>query len=67
VEIGRFSRPVHVTSPANDLRLFVVEQQTGLVKIVDAAGTILPTPFLDLHAGGRPEPRRADRADADRD
>jgi hypothetical protein len=50
VEIGRFSRPVHVTSPAQDPRLFVVEQQTGLVKIIDATGTILPAPFLDLHA-----------------
>ena len=31
VEIGRFNAPVHVASPPNDPRVFVVEQ-AGLVK-----------------------------------
>ena len=39
---------MRVTAPAGDPRLFVVEQQTGLVKVVDAGGAILPQPFLDL-------------------
>ena len=41
VEIGRFNAPVHVASPPNDPRVFVVEQG-GLVKI--AGGGI----FLDV-------------------
>ena len=41
VEVGRFNAPVHVASPPNDPRVFVVEQ-TGTVKIV-GGGT-----FLDL-------------------
>jgi hypothetical protein len=39
VEIGRFSTPVHVASPPNDPRVFVVELD-GLVKIV-GGGTFL--------------------------
>jgi glucose/arabinose dehydrogenase len=50
VEVGRFDRPVRVTSPPGDGRLFVVEQHTGRVEIVDPAGTILPQPFLDVGA-----------------
>ena len=41
VEIGRFAAPVHVASPPNDPRVFVVEQG-GLVKIA-GGGT-----FIDL-------------------
>ncbi len=39
VEIGRFNAPVHVASPPNDPRVFVVEQG-GLVKIA-GGGTFL--------------------------
>ena len=41
VEIGDFTRPVHVASPPNDTRVFVVEQD-GLVRI--AGGGV----FLDV-------------------
>ncbi len=39
------AHPVYVTAPANDPRLFIVEQD-GLVRIL-AGGALLPTPFLD--------------------
>jgi glucose/arabinose dehydrogenase len=45
--IGTFNAPVFMTSPPGDPRLFVVERQ-GRIKIVQN-GTILPTPFLDIH------------------
>lgn len=41
-----FSSPVDVTH-AGDERLFVVEQ-SGRIKIIDEAGTVLPTPFLNI-------------------
>ena len=44
---GTFERPVHVASPPQDPRLFVVEQG-GLVRIVDADGGVRAEPFLDL-------------------
>jgi glucose/arabinose dehydrogenase len=44
--VGTFERPVLVTAPAGDDRLFVVEQ-TGAVRIV-RDGRIVETPFLDL-------------------
>lgn len=40
------SSPVHLTAPAGDARLFVVEQP-GRIRIVQG-GRLLPTPFLDL-------------------
>jgi glucose/arabinose dehydrogenase len=40
------SSPVHLTAPAGDARLFVVEQP-GRIRVV-AGGRLLPTPFLDL-------------------
>lgn len=40
-------RPLFLTTPPGDDRLFIVEQ-TGGIRIVDAAGSLLPTPFLDL-------------------
>jgi glucose/arabinose dehydrogenase len=43
-----FTRPVKVVH-ANDDRLFVVEQ-VGRIKIIDAGGTTLATPFLDIQA-----------------
>jgi glucose/arabinose dehydrogenase len=39
-------RPLFVTSPVGDSRLFIVEQG-GAIKILQN-GTVLPTPFLDL-------------------
>lgn len=39
------SDPVYLTAPANDSRLFVVEQR-GRIRIIKN-GTLLPTPFLD--------------------
>jgi len=40
------SSPVYVTSPADDPRLFVVEQQ-GRIRIVES-GQLVATPFLDI-------------------
>jgi len=45
---GTVSSPMHVTVPGDGSgRLFVVEQ-TGMIRIYDN-GTLLPTPFLDIH------------------
>jgi glucose/arabinose dehydrogenase len=41
------SLPVWAGSPPNDERIFVIEQR-GVVRIIDAGGTLLPTPFLDI-------------------
>ena len=40
-----FSSPVEIVHPANDSRLFVV-QQRGLIRILNTNGTINSTPFL---------------------
>jgi glucose/arabinose dehydrogenase len=40
--------PVHLTAPASDARLFIVEQP-GRIRIVEN-GQLLPTPFLDIAA-----------------
>lgn len=42
-----FSSPLEITHPANDSRLFVV-QQRGLIRILNSNGTINSTPFLNL-------------------
>lgn len=42
----RFRSPVYLTSPANDARLFIVEQ-AGTIRIVKN-GAPLPQPFLDI-------------------
>ena len=42
-----FSSPVEIAHPANDARLFVV-QQGGLIRIVNANGTVNTTPFINL-------------------
>jgi glucose/arabinose dehydrogenase len=42
-----FSSPVEIAHPANDARLFVV-QQSGLIRILNPNGTINTTPFLTL-------------------
>ncbi len=39
-------RPLDLTAPAGDSRLFVAEQ-TGAIRII-SGGSVLPTPFLDL-------------------
>ncbi|NLA38413.1 MAG: PQQ-dependent sugar dehydrogenase, partial [Methanomicrobiales archaeon] len=45
---GNFTAPMMVTSPEDGTgRLFVVDQ-IGVVRIIDANGTALPDPFLDL-------------------
>lgn len=45
-EVGSFDRPLYVTAPAGDSRLFVVEK-TGRVRIF-AGGQVKPNAFLDL-------------------
>lgn len=42
-----FTSPVEITHPADDARLFVV-QQNGIIKIVNPNGTVNSTPFLTL-------------------
>lgn len=42
-----FSSPTDIAHPANDSRLFVVEQG-GLIRILNSDGTINATPFLNL-------------------
>ena len=44
--VGGLTRPVHLTAPVGDTRLFVVEQP-GRIRIVQD-GQLLPTPFLDI-------------------
>ncbi|MCA9278982.1 MAG: PQQ-dependent sugar dehydrogenase [Phycisphaeraceae bacterium] len=48
--VGTFSRPVVATHAPGDMdRLFVVEQHTGRIEILDLnSGTVLPTPFLTI-------------------
>ena len=41
------SRPLHLTSPAGDPRLFVVEQG-GTVRVIAEDGTLRDDPYLDL-------------------
>jgi glucose/arabinose dehydrogenase len=43
-----FDRPLALTSPSGDARLFVVEQG-GLIRIIES-GRVLSAPFLDLRA-----------------
>jgi len=45
-EIGRFDSPVYLAAPANDPRLFIVEQ-AGRIRIVKD-GSALPAPFIDI-------------------
>ncbi len=44
--VGGLDRPVHLTAPPEDPRLFVVEK-TGAIRILED-GALRPTPFLDL-------------------
>jgi len=43
-----FTRPVDIVN-AGDERLFIVEQR-GVIRIIDGAGQVLPSPFLDIDA-----------------
>jgi glucose/arabinose dehydrogenase len=42
-------RSIFATAPPGDPRLFVVERP-GRIRVIDAAGNLLPTPFLDISA-----------------
>lgn len=44
---GRDPRPIFLTAPEGDDRLFIIDQKVG-IRIVDAAGELVTTPFLDL-------------------
>src|SRR3954471_8218424 len=50
INLTALSRPVFATSPPGDTgRLFVVEQHTGKIRILQlATGSIDPTPFLQV-------------------
>lgn len=43
-----FDRPLWAGSPPSDDRIFVLEQDTGLIRIIDSGGNVLSEPFLDL-------------------
>jgi glucose/arabinose dehydrogenase len=45
-KVGTFERPVHVAAPADDGRIFVVEQ-AGTVKLIKD-GVVQEAPFLDI-------------------
>lgn len=48
------SSPTYVTSPVGDEdRLFVCEQNSGLIKVIKR-GVVLPTPFLNVRAAIQP-------------
>lgn len=48
------SRPLHLTSPAGDSRLFVVEQG-GTVRVIAEDGTLQSEPYLDIRDRVRSE------------
>jgi glucose/arabinose dehydrogenase len=41
-----FNNPVSIANAGDD-RLFIVEK-AGIIRIIDAGGTVLPTPFIDI-------------------
>ena len=41
------ARPIYLTAPVGDDRLFIVDQKLG-IRMVDASGELVATPFLDL-------------------
>jgi glucose/arabinose dehydrogenase len=45
--VADLSTPVFLTAPEGDDRLFIIEKP-GKIRIVDSAGTLLETPFLDI-------------------
>lgn len=44
---GGFDLPTYATAPAHDARVFVLEQNSGLVRVIKD-GAVLAQPFLDL-------------------
>ena len=48
--VSGLTRPIYVTAPRNDFdRLFIVEQHSGRIRILDlASGLLNPTPFLTV-------------------
>ncbi|HUG41169.1 MAG TPA: PQQ-dependent sugar dehydrogenase [Longimicrobiales bacterium] len=46
--VAGLESPVHLTAPAGDARLFIIDQP-GVIRIV-SGGALLPTPFLDLRS-----------------
>lgn len=42
--------PVYLVSPPDGSRRLFIVDQVGLIRIVDAGGAMLPTPFLDVRA-----------------
>lgn len=48
VEVARgFQQPVHLTAPAGDARIFVVEQ-AGRVRVMQSSGAVAPRVWLDI-------------------
>jgi len=54
--VSGLTSPVHLAAPPGDARLFIVEQ-VGRIRIVDAGGQLLGTPFLEIvgQVDGEPE------------
>ncbi|MGF1635270.1 MAG: PQQ-dependent sugar dehydrogenase [Phycisphaerae bacterium] len=48
--VGGLSNPLFLAAPEGDDRLFVLERG-GNVRVIDADGNLLPTPFLSLSPG----------------
>ncbi|MFK7758895.1 MAG: PQQ-dependent sugar dehydrogenase [Phycisphaerales bacterium] len=52
--VGGIDRPVFMTHAGDGTnRLFVIEQE-GAIRIIDADGNLLPTPFMDIDSSGVP-------------
>ncbi len=45
--VADIEKPITVTSPPGDAREFFIEQE-GRIRIIDASGQVLATPFLDI-------------------
>jgi glucose/arabinose dehydrogenase len=48
-DLTPFPYPTDIQAPPSDPRLFIVEQD-GIIELIDASGTRLPAPFLDISA-----------------
>jgi glucose/arabinose dehydrogenase len=48
VFVAHFDQPMYLTAPPGDARLFVVER-AGVIRVVNSAGVVHATPFLDIH------------------
>ena len=47
--VATVASPVYVTSAPGDPRVFILER-AGRIRVIDANGTLLTTPFLDIHS-----------------